>query len=340
MLTDIFAHRYEDQVLWQTLGDKESRLLSQARGLCNDVFPFFTAAGAKDPRSEKQWKRAHDALCREIGKQQLSIGGYYSTFTFNGNTSQSWIAFGVNQVCEAFITEAMPGVENADRWIKERLSLVELMFRYKEQQLNAEELALQTRTGLRAPAFVTASPAHTAVSISKSMHAGHVDELNERLRRSGAPLAYHNGYIQIAKDGLVHATIEQPFWLVVADAKWANVSTDMAEAVDRRDDGSRDPALYAAKALESTIKIICDDKGWTTGGENGAHAFIDHLGSAAHGHFIAAWERESLKAIFSNLRNPFGHGPGSKPMPTLAPFHVDWTIESCMSWIKSLIARL
>lgn len=94
-----------------------------------------------------------------------------------------------------------------------------------------------------------------------------VNELNERFRRADCALNYHNGFIQRSADARIAEQIEAPFWHFVADAKWKNVDTDMKEAVDRRDDGSRDPALYAVRALESTIKIISEDKGWTHGKE-------------------------------------------------------------------------
>jgi hypothetical protein len=37
------------------------------------------------------------------------------------------------------------------------------------------------------------------------------------------------------------------------------------------------PALYAAKALESTIKIISDEKHFSNGKERGASNYIDNL---------------------------------------------------------------
>jgi len=111
----------------------------------------------------------------------------------------------------------------------------------------------------------------------------------------------------------------------------------MKEAIDLRDTGGRDPAFYSAKALESTIKIISDDKGWSTGKERGAHNFIDNLKGE---NFIADWEGDALKLVFTKLRNPFGHGAGSKDMPTLADHQTNWAIENCMSWIKSLIRRM
>lgn len=114
----------------------------------------------------------------------------------------------------------------------------------------------------------------------------------------------------------------------------------MKEAVDLRDSGGRDPAWYAAKALESAIKIISTEKGWTHGTEKGAHNFIDNLASKRANEFIAKWEAEILKQFFTSVRNPFGHGAGSDKLPELSDQQTNWAIEFCMSWTKSLVERI
>ena len=96
----------------------------------------------------------------------------------------------------------------------------------------------------------------------------------------------------------------------------------------------------AGKALESTIKIICADKGWTTGAEKGASDFLNHLESNANRRFIEPWERQVVQAFFSGVRNDFGHGPGPAPMPILTDPQTGSAIELSMSCIKSLITRL
>lgn len=166
-----------------------------------------------------------------------------------------------------------------------------------------------------------------------------VEELNARFRQASYPLNYHNGYIQISTDDVVQREIETPFWALVSDSIWANVDLDMKEALDLRDSDGRDPAFYAARALESTIKIISDQKGWTHGGEKGAHNYIDNLASKKNG-FISSWESASLKEFFTHVRNPFGHGAGSSQMPSLSHPQTEWAIEFGMSWIKNLIRRL
>lgn len=114
----------------------------------------------------------------------------------------------------------------------------------------------------------------------------------------------------------------------------------MMEAVDRREANDRDPGFYAAKALESAIKIISDDKGFTRGSEKNVNQFIDNLVAEKHGRFIALWEAEAIRHIFANVRDALGHGPGGVSMPALTQQQTDWTIESTMSWTKSLIRRM
>ena len=133
------------------------------------------------------------------------------------------------------------------------------------------------------------------------------EEFNTRIRQAGFPLHYHNGFVQLADDELVESEIEKPFWAVVSNQPWKSVDLDMKEALDRRDSGKSDSAFYAVRALEGVIKIISGEKGWTHGREKGAHNFLDNLGSAKNGAFIAPWEKDALKHLFSNVRNPLAH---------------------------------
>tara|TARA_Y100000815_G_scaffold235473_1_gene228127 strand:- start:391 stop:537 length:147 start_codon:yes stop_codon:yes gene_type:complete len=46
-----------------------------------------------------------------------------------------------------------------------------------------------------------------------------------------------------------------------------------------------------------------------------------------------------LTKMFSDIHNPFAHGPGQSLMPTLSPEQANWTIETAMTWIKRLVRR-
>jgi hypothetical protein len=114
----------------------------------------------------------------------------------------------------------------------------------------------------------------------------------------------------------------------------------MKEALDHLDHGQRDASAHAAMALESTIKIISKEKGWTRGTETGAANYIDNLVKDRGGRFIEVWEKNALIDLFRELRNPQHHGAGSNPPPRLLDAQQTWAIESCMSWIKSLVRRM
>lgn len=351
MLTDIFAARYAAVPLWNNFGEAERRLLVQTfRVVSEQLFPYWNHEGKERDDAKATWKSMHDRLSMELGLQQLAPLGYWAQGKLMGNDHRYWVSSPWVHVCNNFVCAAYDPNVPADRFIKERLSFVEIAFRDREKAVataNAElpakiaqaEAAQNLHSALRIPGNRADGVRAANEAFNRAFRAN-VDELNERFRQAGARLNYHNGFIQIADDEAIEREIETPFWALVNEPKWANVDTDIKEAIDRRDSGGRDPALYAAKALESTIKIISGEKGWTHGGERGAHGYIDNLAGVRNGAFISKWEQTSLKGFFSDVRNELGHGPGGEPMPELTAQQTDWAIEFCMSWIKSLIKRM
>lgn len=332
-------------VLWRAYTQAESRLLVQAFGLVEEVIPFRRRDGSEAYGASERWTRIHDALSRELGVHELSA------------KSDGWgHRVSMDLVCKTFVTGSFPRGANADQLMKERLSFIELAFRARENELiesvaslprriqeaqirQAERRANLKKIGglVRADQDDVAARLTAELEEEKSQFRERVDELNERFRQAGSRLNYHNGFIQLGEDPLVHREVEQPFWRLVGEPRWKNIDTDMKEALDLRDSNGGDPAFYAARALESTIKIISEQKGWTTGKERGAHNFIENLAS---GRLIAPWESEALKHFYTKVRNPLGHGPGSAEMPDLSPQQTQWAIETCMSWTKTLIERL
>ena len=352
MLTDIFAYRYVDQPIWATYTEIEQRLLNQAFGIVKDALPYYTPDGKEHEKNKEKWKLLHDRLARKLGVNELSQR-YYS-YTQKNALGQDWPVsgwFSWDHVCGQFVNAKYTGQCDADRFMKERISFVELSLR-----LRGEEVALANsqlgeavaqaairdatpRSGLRVPgSAVDGVKAWNATM--NSVFQGHVTELNERFRRTKAPLTYHNGFIQFAMDQQIESQIAKPFWDLVADPLWKNVDIDMKEALDRRDSNDKDPAIFAAKALESAIKIVSDTKRWTRGTENGAAQYVDNLVSKANGGYLTAWEGDMLKDYFRKVRNSVGHGPGSEPMPELTLPQTDWAIETAMSWVRTLVRRM
>lgn len=352
MLTDIFADRYSSRKLWEQYAEAEVKLLTQCfRIVAEQLIPYWTD-GKENPTTKAKWSSLHDKLSMELGVDELSPKHYAFKSTWNGQPYTNSGFWTLDKVCKDFVCAKYDGAVSPDRFMKERISFIELAFRLREEELAAINLELPKKikeaelddlrvrpSGFRIPGSCVTSVKAFNEQLNHSFRTS-VGELNERFRRAGTQLNYHNGFIQVATDRLVEEQIEKTFWEVVADPIWKNIDIDMKEALDRRDANDRDPVFYAARALESAIKIISDQKGWTHGGEKGAHSYIDNLGSKKNGALIQEWEKKALKDFFTEVRNPFGHGPGSAEMPKLTTNQTNWAIESCMSWIKSLVKRM
>lgn len=313
---------------------------------------YYNSEGKEIEANKAKWKLLHDRLSRELGVNELSQR-YYS-YTQKNALGQEWPVsgwFSWDHICGQFVTATFTGQTDPDRFIKERISFVELALRLRSDEI--AQANTQLPQALADAARRDAEPPRrlrlpgSAVDGVKALNAtlnsnfeSQVAELNERFRRANAPLTYHNGFIQVSLDGIVEQQIAKPFWDLVAAPLWKNVDIDMKEALDRRDSNDKDPAFFAAKALESAIKIISDSKGWTRGTEKGAAQYIDNLVSKSNGSYLNVWEGDILKDYFSKVRNSVSHGPGSAPMPELTLAQTDWAIESAMSWVRTLVRRM
>lgn len=352
MLTDVFFRRYANRPMFASVGQKETAFFVQAYRIINEqIWTYYGYDKKVDESIKAIWTNLHDRLSMEIGVKELSpkYYSYQTEWMGKPHTTSGWNA--MNFVVEQWLNFKFAENMDPDMFVKRRLSFVELAFRTREDQIaqaNADfpkQLAgakMQDKMS-RGPMTLQGRRSDGLRAMNESinrMFVANVNELNERFKQADMPLHYHNGFIQITHDERLQEQVEQPFWLLVKDPKWKNVSIDMAEAVDRRDTGGRDPSFYAAKSLESAIKIICDIKTFTTGNEKGVSDFLNHLESKANGAFIESWERQSIQRFYSDVRNDLGHGPGSKEMPNLTSQQIDQTIEFCMSWTKSLIKRL
>ncbi len=302
--------------------------------------------------AEAALKSSHDLLAMEIGREYLSDRYWFHTYTFNGNTRTQTHTNSYANICKNFLIKIPEDIAKGDAWVKDRLSLVEIAFRMRAQQIavanaelpnviakaDLEDNRTQIRNAMRLPGRradgVRAVNARINAAFAELVH-----DLNERLRLAQYKLTYHNGFIQLFEDETVNATVAAPFWQLVGMAPWDNVDLQMKEAIDRRDNGDRMAAFHAVCALESCIKIISDLKTWTTGNEKGAANYVANLVSEKNGRFIDVWEGDMLTKMFGDIRNPFAHGPGQSPMPTLSPEQTNWTIETAMTWIKRLVRR-
>ncbi|MDT9600437.1 AbiJ-NTD4 domain-containing protein [Sphingosinicella rhizophila] len=319
MIHDLFLRRYPNQIYW---GDRPTPAMQ--RLFIQVAHIVFTDVAPAMRLDQGFFKAVHDALARELGQGRLFDAPTYDA------------------VCGEFLTETYDLWKDrhgtADTFLKARLSLIELLFRGIQDRVSKRPSASAQSGGVP---LLSRSPSPAPESNeNEAAVAEAVRELNNRFRQAAMGLHYHNGLIQFAQDELTDERTAEPCWTILRDPKWANVDRELKEAIDRADGARADAAFHAAKALESTIKIISDDQRWTTGRERGAANYIDNLVSQKNGRFMETWEGEMLRAFFVHVRNPHGHGAGSQPPPTLTDHQTAWAIETAMSWIKSLIRRL
>ena len=315
MITDVFHKRYP-HIGYSSGGvPREIHVLFRqgAQILFQDLKPHVS-------NFEAICHKAYDKLVREIGH------GLYE-----GRSAE--------EICSGALCETYDLWNNAHGnsrlFTLYRLSLLELLLSEIENELVMLDAPKQPEKF----SFFSKSQKANCSAKDKAFREG-IIELNHRFREAGLPFHYHNGIFQLSNDDIVERQIYEPFWSIVKDPKFKNVDIDMKEALDRRDSNDKDPALFAAKALESAIKIVSDKKGWTKGSESGSSHYVDNLVSKANGRFLSTWESDMLRDYFRKVRNSLGHGPGSDPMPVLSIPQTDWAIETAMSWVRTIIRRL
>ena len=299
MLTDIFARRYQDVPLWENFDESARRLLVQGfRIVSEQLFPYYEK-GKVRPGALELWDGLNKKLAMELGLKDLSARAYSYTYPHLGKPTSTSGTYPTVTVCENFVCAAYDESVPADQFVKERLSFMEIAFRNKGEEVallnsNPDNKTSQSKQQLlndiRSWADYSLAP-HGMSNAERPIWRAQVirdqnqaymascDELNTRMRQAGVNLNYHNGFIQISSDETIGDQIEHPFWTIVSEPRWKSVDRDMKEAIDRRDSTGRDSALYAAKALESAIKIISEEKGLTSGKETGAKNYLDNLRS-------------------------------------------------------------
>lgn len=104
---------------------------------------------------------------------------------------------------------------------------------------------------------------HSDVKISPSAA---IEELNERFRENGVGFSYENGEIIKIDSTYMHSEIVKPTLSLLHNDKFAGANEEYLKAHEHYRHGRNKECLSEClKAFESTMKIICKEKGWTFG---------------------------------------------------------------------------
>lgn len=135
MLTDIFSFRYANKTLWTAFTEKERRLVVQTFNITKELAPYYDSAGKESPTNKLFWKSVHARLANELGLKSLSQIYYSYKSVWAGKESSQSGSWTIDKVCENWVFETPSNPGEVDSFVKDRLSLVEIVFRLKEQEL-------------------------------------------------------------------------------------------------------------------------------------------------------------------------------------------------------------
>jgi hypothetical protein len=134
-----------------------------------------------------------------------------------------------------------------------------------------------------------------------------IEELNQRFLEHGFGFQYVDGRIVRVDSQLLHSETVKPALTLLHKSGFTGPNDEFMQAFDHHRKGeNKDAIADALKAFESTMKAICDDRGWQYGPKDTAKPLLDILFN--NGLFPA-----DLASHFAGLRSAMESG-----LPTLA----------------------
>lgn len=149
-----------------------------------------------------------------------------------------------------------------------------------------------------------------------------IDELNHRFRQHSIGYQFKVGQIIPVNSQYLHSEVVEPAISLLYDANFSGALDEFMAAHDHYRKGDYKAAIASSgSAFESTMKTICDRRGWTSDPRATASALLRVLfgngliPSEMNSHFNGL--RSVLESGVPTLRNQAGrgaHGQGSTPV--------------------------
>lgn len=142
-----------------------------------------------------------------------------------------------------------------------------------------------------------------------------ISEINTRMKAAGVGYEYDGEIIRIDTE-LVHAEAVKPALRLLREKRYAGAEEEFRKAFEHYRKGNTKEALTdALKSIESTMKVICHQRGWTVQPTGTAKALIDVC--LENGLIPIFWQnhfsslRSMLESSVPTARNKTsGHGQG------------------------------
>jgi len=171
-----------------------------------------------------------------------------------------------------------------------------------------------------------------------------ISELNIRFREHGVGYQYEEGEIIRVDSHLLHKEAVQPAIFLLAAKEYRGAQDEFLKAYEHFRHGNHKEALNdALKAFESTMKTICDKKGW---GYNSSDTSKKLLDVCFQNNLVPQFWQQHMSAIRSLLeggvptgRNRLsGHGQGQAPITVpdhIAAYVLHMTASAIVFLVKS-----
>lgn len=236
----------------------------------NDLYGFVAG-----PNSNDFWIEVHDALAREKGVFALAP---------SGNPFER---------CATYLLDASE--------IDDILDLIEVTFRLVHGLGALDELRWKSQASQRD---------------LRQRPRDAIEELNVRLREAGVGYQFETDQIIRVDSQYVHAEAVKPALILLSDERFRGAHEEFLHAhqlystAGLNEDKKRENAITdALKALESTLKVICDLMKWSYPSNARAAALIKVV---IEGGLIPSFLQSSLEGL-ATLRNNIGaHGQGGQ----------------------------
>jgi hypothetical protein len=167
-----------------------------------------------------------------------------------------------------------------------------------------------------------------------------IREVNARLREAGAGYEYSNGEIIRVDSRLLHAEVVRPALSLLRDPRFKGPEDEFLHA-HYRNGNAKEAVTAANSAFESTMKAICDIKGWAHPAGSRASDLVKVL--RRNGLFPDYLDNafdQLVATLASGLpqvrNNDGGHGQGAAPKQT-PDYVASYALHLCAANIVLLV---
>lgn len=229
---------------------------------------------------ENTHRSVHDALCREYGKDK--IGSYDGQYEFR-------------------LTSYFLNLSDDHSDTERALDLIELYFQLISNGVNNEYQY-----------YIRYNPMKLTINEA-------IIELNERFKENSIGYQFESGQIVRIDSTFVHQEITIPTLTLLRNIKFAGANEEYLKSHEHYRNGRNKECLTeCAKAFESTMKIICKEKGWLYSERDTAKKLIEIcfknglVPTFSQNQFTSL--QNLLESGIPTIRNKVG-GHGQGPIP-------------------------